>query len=319
MAPIDSERGLRRPEAPRMKLLLKLAVAVCASLAAGLVHAAINVFACAPEWGSLVREIAGERATVYVATTGQQDIHRIQARPSLIARARMADLVVCTGAEVESGWMPIVRSQSGNDRIQIGKPGFLEIAPVVPRIEVPQVLDRAMGDVHPMGNPHIQFGPAQIRVAANEIGNRLIRIDPAGEAEYRTRLADFTRRWNEATSRWAEMGAPLKGMTVIQYHRNFSYLFAFLGMREVGTLEPKPGIEPTSSHLNDLVAQQAATPARMVIRSSYHAEAPAKWLASKINVPSIVLPATVGGTAEAKDLFSMFDDAIRRMLAAAGK
>lgn len=302
-----------------MKRLLQLSLALAAGLAATVAQAALNVFACAPEWGSLVTEIAGNRATVYVATTGQQDVHRIQARPSLIARARMADLAVCTGAEVEAGWMPLVRAQSGNDRIQLGKPGFLEIAPAVPRIEVPAVLDRALGDVHPMGNPHIQYGPKQVRIAATELANRLVRLDPAGETEYRARLADFTRRWDDATARWTAAGAPLKGVAVIQYHRNFSYLFEFLGMREVGTLEPKPGVEPTSAHLNDLVAQQASTPARMVIRSSYHAEAPAKWLASKLAVPSVMLPATVGGTPEAKDLFGMFDSAIQRLVAALGQ
>lgn len=300
-----------------MKTLIRIALA--ASLAAGLpARAALEVFACAPEWGSLVKELAGERANVYVATTATQDIHRIQARPSLIARARMADLAVCTGAEQEVGWMPLVRTQSGNEKIQLGMLGYLEVANHVPRIEVPTVIDRALGDVHPVGNPHIHWGPRQIQLGANELARRLSQIDPAGSAEYRQRLADFTSRWSAATSRWAEQGAPLKGVTVIQHHRNFSYLFEFLGMRLVASLEPKPGVEPTSSHLNELLLQQQADPARIIVRSSYHAAAPSEWLSERTKAPAIMLPATVGGTEDSRDLFGMYDAALKRLLAALG-
>lgn len=297
-----------------MKTPINLVGAAVLLLAATVSHAAIQVFACSPEWGSLVTEIAGPRASIFVATTAMQDVHRIQARPSLIARARTADLIVCTGAELEVGWMPLVRSQAGNDRIQPGKPGWLEVANVVPRIEVPTSVDRAMGDVHPMGNPHIQFGPKQIRLAAGELSRRLISIDPAGAADYKTRLADFTRRWDDATDRWMRDGAPLKGVTVIQHHKNFSYLFDFLGMRQVSSLEPKPGVEPTSAHLRDLVENQKTDPVRMIVRASYQSPDASEWLAQHISVPALMLPATVGGSDGATNLFTLFDDCIRRML-----
>ncbi|MEO8037680.1 MAG: zinc ABC transporter substrate-binding protein [Betaproteobacteria bacterium] len=297
-----------------MKLSTNIAIGATLLLCATLAQATIQVFACSPEWGSLVTELAGPRASTFVATTALQDVHRIQARPSLIARARTADLVVCTGADLEIGWMPLVRTQAGNARIQAGKPGFFEAASVVPRIEVPTSVDRALGDVHPQGNPHIQFGPRQIRLAAEELTRRLVRIDPAGETEYRTRLADFTRRWDAATERWAKMGAPLKGVTVIQHHKNFSYLFDFLGMRQVASLEPKPGVEPTSAHLRELVENQQSDPVKLIIRASYQSPAPSEWLAQRINVPAIMLPATVGGSEGATDLFTLFDDSIRRML-----
>lgn len=299
-----------------MKSRMKLLMAVLSLLIAGTAHAAIEVFACSPEWGALTGEIAGNRATVFVATTALQDIHRIQARPSLIARARTAALVVCTGADLEVGWLSMVQSQSGNDRIQLGKPGFLEVANFVPRIDVPASVDRALGDVHPLGNPHIQFGPKQIQLAAEELTRRLVRIDPAGEAEYRARLTDFTSRWGAASQRWLQLGAPLKGVTVIQHHKNFSYLFDFLGMRQVGSLEPKPGVEPTSSHLSDLVEQQKVEPAKLIVRASYQSASASEWLAQRIKVPAVMLPATVGGSESAKDLFSLYDDCIRRLLAA---
>jgi zinc/manganese transport system substrate-binding protein len=287
-------------------------------VATGSAHAAINVFACEQEWGSLVNELAGERADIYVATTATQDIHRIQARPSLIARARLADLTVCTGADLEIGWMPLVRTQSGNARIQTGATGFFEVANYVPLIEVPAVLDRAMGDVHPRGNPHIQWGPRQVQLAANEITKRLVQIDPAGRGEYERRLANFTARWTAATERWSQLGAPLKEVGIIQHHVNYSYLIAFLGMRLAGTLEPKPGVEPTSSRLTELIQQQSSNPAKLIVRSSYHSSAASEWLSERVNVPAVMLPATVGGTAGATDIFGMYDEAIRRMLSAIG-
>lgn len=292
-----------------------LAVAWCLLVAAP-AQAVLDVFACEPEWGALVNEIAGPRAQVYVATTAFQDVHRIQARPSLIARARTADLLVCTGADLEIGWLPQVRNQSANARIQLGKPGHFEVATAVPRMDVPGTVDRALGDVHPMGNPHLQFGPVQIQRAATELARRLSAIDPAGDAEYRTRLEDFTRRWSEATERWAKLGAPLKGVAVIQHHRNFSYLLTFLGMMTVASLEPKPGVEPTSAHLNALVAQQKNEPARMILRSSYQSRSASDWLAGKTGLPAVELPATVGGSPAARDLFGLYDETIRRMLAA---
>jgi zinc/manganese transport system substrate-binding protein len=300
-----------------MKKILRCAVFVWLA-ATSSAHAAINVFACEQEWGSLVNELAGERADIYVATTATQDIHRIQARPSLIARARLADLTVCTGADLEIGWMPLVRTQSGNAKIQTGALGFFEVANYVPLIEVPTLVDRAMGDVHPRGNPHIQWGPRQVQLAANEIAKRLTQIDPAGRAEYERRLAEFTTRWTAATARWSQLGAPLKEVGIIQHHVNYSYLIAFLGMRLVGTLEPKPGVEPTSSRLNDLIQQQSSNPAKLIVRSSYHSSTASEWLAERANAPAVMLPATVGGTAGATDLFGMYEEAIRRMLSAIG-
>lgn len=300
-----------------MKRILRCAVFAWLA-AASSAHAAINVFACEPEWGSLVKELAGQRAEIYVATTAAQDVHKIQARPSLIARARLADLAVCTGAELEIGWLPLVLTQSGNAKIQLGTRGFLEVSNYVPLIDVPTVIDRAMGDVHPRGNPHIQWGPRQVQLAANEVAKRLGEIDAAGSAEYQRRLADFTARWTAATARWAQLAAPLKDVRIIQHHVNYSYLIAFLGMSLAGNLEPKPGVEPSASRLNDLIRQQASNPVKLIVRSSYHSSAASEWLAERANIPAVMLPATVGGTPASADIFGMYEDAIRRMISAIG-
>ena len=251
---------------------------------------------------------------MFVATTALQDVHRIQARPSLIARARTADLVVCTGADLEVGWLPMVINQSGNDKVQLGKPGYLEVANFVPRIEIPAVIDRALGDVHPLGNPHFQFGPKQIQFAAEEITKRLVRLDPANEAEYRTPARGLQETMEVRDRAMERDGRALKGVGVVQHHKNYSYLFEFLDMKEVGTLEPKPGVEPTSSHLNELVARQQTDPARLIVHSSYQSPAASEWLAKRVSIPAVMLPATVGGTDAAKDLFTLYDDAIQRML-----
>jgi zinc/manganese transport system substrate-binding protein len=276
--------------------------------------AALSVFACTPEWGSLAREIGGERATVYTATTALQDPHRIEARPSLIARARGADLVVCTGADLESGWLPLVQSQSGNARIQKGQPGYFEAASAVSLLEKPAVLDRSMGDVHPAGNPHLHLDPGNIAKVAEALAERMAALDAKEAASYRERTRAFLERWREASARWAEQGAPLRGLPVVVYHRDLSYLVRWLGMRQVGSLEPKPGLPPSTAHLTELLARLASDPAKAVVRSAYNDPRAAEWLAERAKVRAVVLPFTVGGSARANDLFGLYEDTLTRLL-----
>src|SRR5262245_51288219 len=219
--------------------------------------AALNIFACEPEWGALAREIGGEKASIYVASTALQDPHRIEARPSLIARARSADLAICTGAELEIGWMPLVQTQSGNAKIQRGQPGFFEAASVVPMLEKPERVDRSMGDVHPAGNPHVHLDPRNIERVAAALGERMAMLDQPNANSYSGQTKAFLARWREATARWEKEAAPLKGMPLVVYHKNMTYLIAWLGMRDVGNLEPKPGLPPTTAHLAGLLAQLA--------------------------------------------------------------
>jgi zinc/manganese transport system substrate-binding protein len=278
--------------------------------------AAIEVFACEPEWGALTSELAGDRARVFIATTGLQDPHRVQAKPSLIAAARRADLVVCAGAELEVGWLPPVLAQSGNDKIQLGKPGHLEVADYVQVIERPAVLDRSLGDLHPVGNPHLVYDPQNILLAADELTKRLIEADPQGASAYQSRLHSFTERWQAAMRKWEREAAPLKGVPVIEHHKEITYLFHWLGMPVMGSLEPKPGVEPTSAHLEELLEQQRVHPAKLIVRATYKSPDASEWLAQRIHIPAVAVAATIGGTPQAKDLFSLYDDTISRLLAA---
>lgn len=277
-------------------------------------YAALNVFACEPEWAALSEELGGDKVNVYSATTGLQDVHHIEARPSLIAKARSANLIACTGMELETGWLPLVLRQAGNPAVQPGKPGYFEAGDFVRHLEVPQRLDRAEGDVHPQGNPHIQTDPRNIAKVAEALAQRLAELDGAHSAFYRARYQAFAARWQQAIQRWEAQAAPLRGVSVVVQHKGFPYLEDWLGLTVVAALEPKPGIEPSGSHLAEVLAQLQRQPARMVIRAAYHDSRPAQWLAEKAHIPVVVLPFTVGGDERAHNLFALFDDTVERLL-----
>jgi len=276
--------------------------------------AALNVFACEPEWAALAREVGGDKVSAVSATTAFQDPHHVEARPSLIARMRNADLVVCSGSELEVGWLPLLFTQSGNGRVQPGSPGYLEASRYVLRLEVPRVIDRSMGDVHPGGNPHIHTDPRNIAKVAAVLAERLAQIDAANAATYRSRAQAFDKRWQEAIVRWEQQARRLRGVPVVAHHKDFSYLIDWLGMREVGDLEPKPGIPPSTSHLAELVEQMNRSPAKMIVYSSYSDPKASQFLSQRTGIPRVMLPFTVGGSDRANDLFGYFDDLIARLL-----
>lgn len=309
----DATQGARRA---RLLAALLCGLALLAQPA----RAAVKIFACTPEWASLSRELAGDLATVYTATTALQDPHQVQARPSLLAAVRQADLVVCTGAELEVGWLPLLLRQAGNARVQAGQPGHFEAAQFVKMLEVPARLDRADGDVHAAGNPHIQTAPGTFTAVAPPLSQRLSQLDPAHAADYQRRLLDFQSRWKAATERWTKQAAPLKGLPIVVKHRGFVYLEQWLGLVQVGTLEPRPGVEPSAAHLGAVLQQLQTRPARLVLRAAYHDPRSTQWLADRTGLPVVVLPFTVGGSERAADLFGLFDDTLDRLLtgAAAG-
>jgi len=301
---------------PTPRLLLRACFAAALVIAAGLARAEIDVFACEPEWGALVAEIAGDKARVYTATTGLQDPHRAEARPSLLARARSASLLVCTGADLEAGWLPVVLRQANNPRIQPGTPGHLLAADHLTLLDVPKVLDRSLGDVHPAGNPHVQYDPRNIARVANVLVERLVTIDPPNADTYRTRGEAFQARWRDAIAGWQREAAPLRGTKAISYHRDMTYLYAWLGIVNDGTLEPKPGIAPAAGDLAVLLERTRKNPPRIIVITPFQDRRAADWLAERTRAPVVVVPFTVGGTSEARDLYGLFADTIARLLGA---
>ncbi len=303
----------------RIRIHTAWALGVAALLAgwAAPASAAVRVFACEPEWAALAQEIGGDDVATFSATTAMQDPHQVQARPSLIARLRNARLLVCSGAELEIGWLPQLLIQSANADVQPGTPGYLMVAEHLKLLEIPAHFDRALGDVHPMGNPHIQTDPRNFAAAAGLLAERLSVIDSAHAQQYQARTQDFSRRWEAAIKRWEAEAAPLRGIPVLAHHMNWPYLNDWLGIQAAGFLEPKPGVPPSAAHLNALLVQLKARPAKMVLRTPYDSPQASEFISQRLGIPQVLLPGTVGGDARAKDLFGLFDDTIDRLLRAA--
>ena len=293
------------------KIIFAIYLAVLTSTPA---HAALNIFACEPEWAALAQELAGNKASIYAATNALQDPHHVEARPGLIAKARRAQLVVCTGAELEMGWLPVIQRESGNPDIAAGKPGYFEATHYVHMLEVPSRLDRADGDVHAAGNPHIQLDPRNFLPIAQALAAKLAELDPGNAQFYANRLKSFNSKWQSAITRWETEAAPLRGQAILVQHRAYPYLEAWLGLKKVAELEPKPGMEPTAAHLSQVLGELQQHPVRMVIRAAYQDSKPSDWIAQRAHVNAVELPFSVGGTEGAKDLYGLFDDTIARLL-----
>ena len=294
-----------------------IAVALLLLVVSGRVEA-LQVFACEPEWGALAAEIGGEAADVFVATTARQDPHQIQARPALVSRIRAADLVVCTGAELEVGWMPVLLRQGANARVQPGSPGYFEAAAQVRLLEVPTRLDRAEGDVHAAGNPHIQTDPGNIRAVGIALAQRMAELDPARAALYRTREQGFRARLDAAMARWRTEAAPLRGVAVAVQHKSWVYLLNWLGMTEAAALEPKPGVPASPGYIAQMIDELPRRKVRMILYAAYQDPRSSEFISGRTGVPVVALPFTVGGTPQSGDLISLHDDTIRRLLAGLG-
>ena len=275
--------------------------------------ASINVFACEPEWSSLVDELGGERVSTYTATTAYQDPHHIEARPSLIAKIRRANLVVCSGAELESGWLPLLLKQAGNINILPGKKGYFEAASMVERLDIPVNLDRSSGDVHASGNPHVHLDPRRIQIISKALFNRLAEIDPQGKSYYQQRFDDFNQRWQQAILQWQLQARDLIGQRVVVHHRDWVYLFDWLGVEIAGALEPKPGLPTSVGHLASLKKLLVAQPAKMIVHTPYQNPRAAQRLGKITNTPIVELPYTVGGSEQVKNLFDLFTQTIEKL------
>ena len=291
-----------------------LIIVITLAFAAQVAHAELHVFACEPEWAALTKTLADDKVDIYTATNAYQDPHHIQARPSLISKMRKADMLVCTGAELEIGWLPLLLRQSSNDKLQPGQPGYFEAASQVSLLEKPAQVDRNMGDVHPEGNPHLQLDPHRIATVAEKLSERLALLDPANAAFYKQHYQEFAKRWQQAMTKWELRAAPLKGVPVAVYHKGYVYLFHWLDIKEIVALEPKPGLPPSAGYLAEVKDKIAKQPVKMVIYSAYQSDQAANWLGANAHIPVVKLPFTVGGDDQAKDLFGLFDDTIDRLL-----
>lgn len=269
--------------------------------------AQFNIFTCEPEYAALAKELAPD-ARIYSATTAMQDPHQVQARPSLIAKMRQADLVVCAGAELEVGWLPMLQMKAANAKVRNTDLGLFFAADHVETLDKMSNVDRSMGDVHSQGNPHLHFSPPRILAIAKALTEKLIQLDSDNSRDYQQQLERFSSRWTLASAKWQETASKLSGMKVIAYHSSFRYLFDFSGIEQVADLEPKPGLPPTSGHLAGLLKQANNSDITAIVIASYQDKRGANWLAEKSNLPVIVLPLSVGGNEKSNDLFSLYDN-----------
>lgn len=281
-------------------------------------HAALTVFACEPEWRALTKELAPE-ATVYSATTALQDPHHIQAKPGLIAKMRKADLVFCSGAELEVGWLPALQMKSANPKVQSTSKGLFYAADQVETIGKLDHVDPTMGDVHPQGNPHLHLDPYRVEKIAQAFTDRLINADAKNADQYQKNLEAFQKKWQAKIKEWEEQAKPLKSKNLVAYHSNFDYFFQWLGINVVGDLEPKPGLPPSPQHLSSLLNMSRQKKVDAVVYASYQDSEGARWLSERIGVPVVELPMSVGGNSQSNDLYSLYDNLISQLKSATEK
>ncbi len=278
------------------------------------VLAKIKVFTCEPEWTSLVKEITKNKAVVYQAISGKQDPHKIQARPSLIAKVRNSDLLVCSGADLEIGWLPVLIEKAANNKIKVGTLGYFEATSVIDVIDKKSNVDRSMGDQHPYGNPHIHLNPHNILIVGQEIVKRLSKIDPNNSKIYQENFASFQSKFSNKIVEWESKAKVLENKNIISHHADINYLVRWLNLNLLSTIENKPGIPPSASQMKKLVNDFKDSNILAVNSFIINPAKPSNWLSNKLQAPKVSLHYTVGSQNNIKNLFDLFEENLRILL-----
>jgi len=298
----------------RMNSKMKLFLSLVLLLVSKVTVAEVFVFACEPEWAALAKEIGGDKLNVFSATSGRQDPHFIRARPSLIARARRADLLFCSGAELEIGWLPLLLRKASNPKILNQSTGYLMASNYVRLLDKPASVDRSLGEIHSMGNPHVHLNPYNLLIIGRELTKRLGIIDPDNKIYYKKRLSQFNERWQKNISMWEKKAELIKNKNYIVYHANWSYLADWLSINMKISVEPKPGIPPGTDHLSLLLKNIRDNNFEKIIYAANKNPKAVEWLSDKSGLPVKKLPFTVGGTAEADSLYNLFNETIKALI-----
>lgn len=292
------------------KVLIALSLVIISNSAL----AKIKVFTCEPEWTSLVKEITKNKAFVYQAISGKQDPHKIQARPSLIAKVRNSDLLVCSGADLEIGWLPVLIEKAANNKIKVGTLGYFEAASVIDVIDKKSNVDRSMGDQHPYGNPHIHLNPHNILIVGEEIVKRLSKIDPNNSKIYQENFASFQSKFSDKILEWESKAKVLENKNIISHHADINYLVRWLNLNLLSTIENKPGIPPSASQMKKLVNDFKNSNILAVNSFIINPAKPSNWLSNKLQAPKVSLHYTVGSQNNIKNLFDLFEENLRILL-----
>jgi zinc/manganese transport system substrate-binding protein len=301
-----------------MKRIVLLACALAQLAASGRAEAKLRVVTSIETFADLARRVGGDRVDVAALSRGSMDPHFVEPKPSLQLLLNRADLLVHVGLELEIGWLPPLVVSCRNPKIQRGQPGNLDASTGIRVLDVPQTrVDRSMGDIHPMGNPHYWVPPDDALAVAGEIAERLRALDPDGAASYDKNLAAFAAELKARRAKWEAQAAPLRGLKVVTYHKSWSYLSTWLGLEEIGYIEPKPGIPPPLSHVGQLVAQMRAQKVKMVIMESFYSRSTAQQVAQLAGAKLAVLPSDVGARDDIRDYFQLVDAVVRGLTDAA--
>jgi zinc/manganese transport system substrate-binding protein len=290
-------------------------LAVVLSIAAPQAEAAINIIATTSDLASLVAEVGGDKVTVEALARGYQDPHFVEAKPSFVLKLNRADLLVVVGRELEIGWLPPLITQSRNAKIQPGADGYFDASLTAKILEIPTgQITRAMGDVHPLGNPHYWLDPENGRRIAKALQAKLAQKDPANAGYYAQRAADFDRRLTEAQQRWKSTMAPFKGIKVVTYHRSWANFVDAFGIEVIGYVEPKPGIPPTPQHTLDVIQAMRAQQVKLIIVEPYFDLKTPNSIASQTGAKVLVLPPSVGGVPQASDYLKLFETEVSMLV-----
>jgi zinc/manganese transport system substrate-binding protein len=292
--------------------------AVVSALDVGTAKAALNVITSTEDLASLAQEVGGDKIKVESIARGYQDPHFVEAKPSFVLKLNRANLLIVVGRDLEIGWLPPLITQSRNARIQPGADGYLDASLTAKILELPTgQITRAMGDVHPLGNPHYWLDPENGRRIAKAIQAKLSQMDAANASYYTQREADFERRLTDAENRWKSQMAPYKGLKVVTYHRSWPNFADAFGLEVVGYVEPKPGIPPTPQHTLDVIQAMKAQNVKIIMVEPYFDLKTPNSIASATGAKVLVMSPSVGGVKEASDYFKLFDTDIAMLIAAA--
>jgi zinc/manganese transport system substrate-binding protein len=289
-----------------MRLLSVAALSVLA--AAPPAGATVNVMASTEDLAALAREVGGDRVKVETIARGYQDPHFVEAKPSFILKMAKADLLVVVGRELEIGWLPPLIQQSRNAKIQVGADGYLDASLTAKILEIPTgQITRAMGDVHPLGNPHYWLDPDNGRRIARAIADKLAAMAPADASYFAARYADFDKRLAEAGKRWDATMAPYKGLKVVTYHRSWPNFVDRFGLDVIGYVEPRPGIPPSPGHTIDLIAEMKRQNVKILLVEPYFDLKTPQSIGRETGARVLVMPPSVGGVKEITDYITLFD------------
>ncbi|MGZ4839531.1 MAG: metal ABC transporter substrate-binding protein [Terriglobales bacterium] len=299
--------------------LLALAAFIVAALAFPCSSAAkkLNVVTSTTDMAALAQEVGGDRIAVESIAKGYQDPHFVEAKPSFLLKLKSADLLISVGLELEIGWLPPLITQCGNPRIQLGAPGYLDASQFAEILDRPSgQVTRAMGDVHPLGNPHYWLDPDNGRRIARGIAQKLGEMDPADNQYFQQRFQDFDRRLTAAEKNWDAQMAPYKGRKIVTYHTSWSNFAKHFGLQVVGYIEPRPGIPPTPAHTIEIIQLMRRDNIKVVVVEPYFDMKTPNSIGSATGAKVIVLLPSVGGEKQVTDYFKLFDYDINLLIQA---